>query len=148
VRAEQLPDVVALADAVPGLSIVLDHLGKPPIGGAVLDPAWLAALRDLASRPNVTAKLSGLPAEVGPGWQADDVLPVLDSAADAFGLDRLMFGGDWPVSRPYLQWQTAVTAWLARVADDAAADAVLWSTAERVYRVTASPLLADRPPAR
>jgi L-fuconolactonase len=136
VRAPQLPDVVALADAVPGLTIVLDHLGKPPVGADV-DAGWRATMHDLAARPNVTAKVSGLPAEAGDGWRDEDVLPYLDVAAEAFGLDRLMFGGDWPVSQPYGRWQATVGGWLSSVADDAAADAVLWRTAERVYRLAA-----------
>lgn len=135
VVASQLPDVVGLADAVPELSIVLDHVGKPPIGDAGIDPAWHAALLELAARPNVTAKLSGLPAEAGSGWGSADVLPTLDAAAEAFGFGRLMFGGDWPVSGPYGTWLETVIAWLDARADAAAADAVLWGTAARVYGV-------------
>jgi L-fuconolactonase len=138
-RWPQLPELIALADAVPGLPIVLDHLGKPPIGtpDAPGDPAataWPAQVQALAERPGTWCKLSGLPAESPAGWTAEQVTPFLDVALDAFGPDRLLFGGDWPVSTPYGRWLATVTEWLEdRVG--ASADAVLWSNAERAYRL-------------
>jgi L-fuconolactonase len=59
--------------------------------------------------------------------------PVLDVAVDAFGDDRLVFGGDWPVSRPYAGWLELVTAWLDRSFSPAQQDSILWSNAERIY---------------
>ena len=117
VRWTQLPDVVELADAVPDLTIVLDHLGKPEVGSAdAPDPAdgtpWAESLRDLAERPNVWCKLSGLPAEADGEWTAAQVRPFLDVALDAFGPDRLLFGSDWPVSGPYGRWLETVASWL------------------------------------
>ena len=140
VRWTQLPDVIELADAVPGLTIVLDHLGKPEVGSAVAPaPAdgtpWAQALRDLALRPNVVCKLSGLPAESRGAWTDAQVRPFLDTALDAFGPDRLLFGSDWPVSGPYGRWADTVTAWLADRVGDRDRAAVLAGNAERVYRL-------------
>lgn len=56
-----LDSVTALADAVPGLTIVVDHLAKPPRGQDLT--AWETALREAAARPQVVAKLSGLPGD-------------------------------------------------------------------------------------
>ena len=102
VRAHQLPDVTALAAQLPTLRIVLDHLGKPEIGTAAApvapDARWVRDLRALAAHPNTFCKLSGLPAEAGGTWDADQIVPFLDAAADAFGPGRLMWGSDWPVS--------------------------------------------------
>lgn len=102
VRARQIPDVTALADAVPELRVVLDHLGKPAVGAAAAPLApgerWLTDLRALAEHPQVRCKLSGLPAESGGTWTDAQVAPFLDAAAEAFGPDRLMWGSDWPVS--------------------------------------------------
>ncbi|GAA5209648.1 amidohydrolase family protein [Microbacterium kyungheense] len=136
VRAHQLPDVIALADAVPELTIVLDHLGKPAVGDVdAAAPAggtpWARALAALAERPNVICKLSGLPAESSGEWSAAQVRPFLDVALDAFGPERLLFGGDWPVSGPYGRWLDTVSTWAAdRIGDT---DAVLAANAERVY---------------
>lgn len=97
VRAEQLPAATAAAGAVPELSFVLDHLGKPPVAAGAPEP-WSADLRALAARPNTAAKLSGLVTEAAPGaWSTAGLRPWADTALAAFGPDRLMFGSDWPV---------------------------------------------------
>jgi L-fuconolactonase len=136
VRAPQLDDVVALADAVPELAIVLDHLGKPQVGspavpGRVDGAGWAAALRSLAERPNVVVKLSGLPAESAGDWSPAQLDPFLEVALDAFGPTRLMFGTDWPVSRGPLAWRDYV----ADRVGAGAVDDVFRRTAERVYRL-------------
>ncbi len=140
VRWPQLPAVTVLADAVPELTIVLDHLGKPQVGARDASaPAdgtpWSAALRDLARRPNVACKLSGLPAESAGEWDAAQLRPFLDVALDAFGPDRLLFGGDWPVSVPLGRWVDTVVSWLDDRVGEPERDAVLAANAERVYRL-------------
>jgi L-fuconolactonase len=140
VRWTQLPDVVELADAVPDLTIVLDHLGKPEVGSPeAADPAdgtpWAESLRDLALRPNVVCKLSGLPAESSGEWTDAQLRPFLDMALDAFGPDRLLFGSDWPVSGPYDRWAETVTTWLEDRVGEHHQRAVLAGNAERVYRL-------------
>lgn len=140
VRWPQLPDVVALARDVPELTIVLDHLGKPPVGSAdapapAAGTVWAAHLHDLARLPNVVCKLSGLPAESTGEWTDAQVRPFLDVALDAFGPERLLFGSDWPVSGPYGRWADAVASWAAdRLGADECA-ALLAGNAERVYRL-------------
>jgi L-fuconolactonase len=83
-----LRHVPALAEAAPGLTIVVDHLGKPPFDA--LAP-WEAQLRAAAEPPQVVAKVSGL-------WYAHDARPAFEVALDAFGPERLMYGSDWPVA--------------------------------------------------
>jgi L-fuconolactonase len=100
VSSGQLPQVVSVVDALPDVRFVLDHCGKPPIaaGGAGLD-AWRHDLADLARRPNVAVKVSGLVTEADrEHWTAADLAPVADHALEVFGPDRVMFGTDWPVS--------------------------------------------------
>ena len=103
-RPHQLPAAVHAATAVPGLTFVLDHAGKPPVGGDLT--GWAAAVRDLAARPNTVCKLSGLVTEVvpalAPGTRSDYTVraafaEVADAVLSAFGADRVMFGSDWPV---------------------------------------------------
>lgn len=91
-----LASVEDLADALPYLTIVVDHLGKPPRGAPDLS-AWAATLRAVAARPNTVAKLSGL-GVAGQPFSAAALRPVVDVALDAFGPSRLMYGGDWPMT--------------------------------------------------
>jgi L-fuconolactonase len=93
-----LAAVAELADALPQLTLVVDHLGKPPRGTRDLS-AWARTLRDVASRGNVVAKLSGLQ-QPGQPFTVAAVRPVVQIALEAFGADRLMYGGDWPMTVP------------------------------------------------
>lgn len=97
VLPHQLPTCVKAAAALPRLTFVLDHLGKPPIASGALEP-WASAVRDPAALPNTACKLSGMVTEADwKGWNPQDLQPYADTVLDAFGPDRLMFGSDWPV---------------------------------------------------
>lgn len=140
----QLHDVVALADAVPDLTIVLDHLGKPAVGSSAqpLAPSddWRDALTALAARPNTACKLSGLPGESAGGFSAAQLRPFLDVALDAFGPDRVMYASDWPASF-FGATDTGYAAWEALVRDWATerdvATQVFTGTALRTYGLPA-----------
>lgn len=90
--ARQLPGAVDCARAVPGLRFVLDHLGNPPVSGPD-DGSWAAAIRALGALENVTCKLSGAHTP-----SVERLRPYYQTALEAFGADRMMFGSDWPVS--------------------------------------------------
>ena len=93
----QLPAALALTARLPDQRFVLDHLGKPRIRDGEIEP-WATAMRELARRPNVCCKLSGLVTEADwANWRPQDLRPYLDVALEAFGADRVMFGSDWPV---------------------------------------------------
>jgi L-fuconolactonase len=97
VTAGQLAAAARAAAAVPGLLFVLDHLGKPPIASGRTRP-WAEDLRRLAALPNTACKLSGLVTEADwHRWKVADLRPYADTALDAFGPARTMFGSDWPV---------------------------------------------------
>ena len=96
-----LPQAIDFVDEHPNQLFVLDHLAKPLIAANRLEP-WATHLRELARRPHVFCKLSGLVTEgdwIGrPEGFADAALrPFLDTAVEAFSPDRLMAGSDWPV---------------------------------------------------
>jgi L-fuconolactonase len=93
-----LQHVPRLADRVPKLRIVIDHLGKPPISAANFEP-WASLLSQAASAPTVFAKLSGLDVGRADKWSAAHLAPYWDHALRVFGPDRLMFGSNWPISR-------------------------------------------------
>ncbi|MFH8657941.1 amidohydrolase family protein [Streptomyces afghaniensis] len=97
VLPHQLPACTEAAAALPQLTFVLDHLGKPPIASGALEP-WASGLRALAALPHTVCKLSGMVTEADlASWTIDDLRPYADVVLEAFGPDRLMFGSDWPV---------------------------------------------------
>ncbi|WP_019200867.1 amidohydrolase [Tsukamurella sp. 1534] len=96
VRGPQRAAALELARRAPSTMFVLDHAGKPDIGGEW--DGWARWISALAELPNVACKLSGLVTECPPGaWTAEDVLPYGRHVLDAFGAGRVMFGSDWPV---------------------------------------------------
>jgi L-fuconolactonase len=96
VRPGELPSAIAAVDAVENGRFVLDHGGKPEISDAVTEP-WSRLVGELASRPHVVAKLSGLVTEAGSSWTAKAIAPYVDRLLECFGPGRLLFGSDWPV---------------------------------------------------
>jgi L-fuconolactonase len=55
-------------------------------------------MRELAANPHVSCKVSGMVTESDwKNWTKKDFYPYLDVAFEAFGVDRLLFGSDWPV---------------------------------------------------
>ncbi len=83
--------------ALPELPFVLDHIGKPRIAEGWDEP-WSVAIADLAGLPNVHVKLSGMVTEaVWDSWNTAALAPYVDRVIELFGVDRVMFGSDWPV---------------------------------------------------
>jgi len=144
IRHHQLRELVGSVERVPGLRIVLDHLGKPPVGEGITSDAgrdWSLAARSFARLPGTVAKLSGLAPEADPTRPlADQVRPFLQEALEIFGADRLMVGSDWPVSAAtehdlgYAEWFELVAAQLSTEAER---PAVLGGTAKAFYRIPA-----------
>lgn len=93
-----LEAVDALAAALPALTIVVDHLAKPPFGSPAF-VRWREQFARVAAHPNTAAKVSGLRAP-GVAYSAETVRPAWDAALELFGAERLMYGGDWPMSVP------------------------------------------------
>jgi L-fuconolactonase len=97
IQPPQHQAAIALADAVPGARLVLDHAGKPAIADGDYEP-WARFITELAARPNVFCKLSGLVTEADwTQWTVDDLRPYADHVLTSFGPSRVMFGSDWPV---------------------------------------------------
>ena len=97
-----LPAAGKLADEVPDLRIVINHLGAPG-DPQDLRPEWKPAIRDIARRPNVFMKVSALVEQIkcAEGQAPQDTayyLPILDYLWQQFGPDRLIYGSNWPVS--------------------------------------------------
>ncbi len=131
----QLYRLPALADALPDLVVVLDHLGKPPRGTDSM-PDWTNGLRAFAARPGTVAKVSGLQVP-GQPFTAQALRPVWEQALECFGPARLMYGGDWPMTIPsggYLAHWHPIRELVAELSPAEQAQ-ILHQTARRTYRI-------------
>lgn len=96
VLPHQIDKAIALADLAPDVSFVLDHCGVPDIKGGGFD-VWKGPVAEIARRPNMTVKLSGIPAYGSESWTLEDLKPYFAHVADSFGFERMVWGSDWPV---------------------------------------------------
>lgn len=96
VKPHQIERAIALVDLAPDVSFVLDHCGVPDIAGGGYD-LWKGPLSEIARRPNVTVKLSGIPAYGAENWTLEDLKPYFAHVVRCFGFDRMVWGSDWPV---------------------------------------------------
>jgi len=121
IYARQLPAAIEFVDRHPGQSFVVDHAAKPRIKAGEVEP-WRSRLVDLARRPNVYCKLSGMVTEADfAAWTEPSLSPYFEGALAAFGPRRLMFGSDWPVCEaacPYGRWKRIVERFAAGLSAD------------------------------
>lgn len=97
IYARHLDGANEFVQQFPEQKFVIDHIAKPQIKAGELD-GWSRGIRAIAKHPNVWCKVSGLVTEADwKRWTASDFRPYLDVVFETFGVDRLMFGSDWPV---------------------------------------------------
>jgi L-fuconolactonase len=102
-----LPYAIQFVDGHPKQRFILDHIAKPRIREGVVLP-WRDNLREIAKRPNVWCKISGVVTEADhQHWTEAQLRFYIDTAIDAFTPKRVMFGSDWPVcleATTYKNW--------------------------------------------
>lgn len=142
-RPPHLKYVARVRERCPGLRMVLDHIGKPPIATKTMD-GWARDLETVARLPNVWCKVSGMITEADwRHWTPDDLRPYVDHVVRSFGYGRLMFGSDWPVSTLAGSYQQVVGALRHALGSVSAADSIqVWGeNARNFYRLSASGML-------
>jgi len=116
VRKPELRAGRLLAEAIPSLRIVINHVAHVPIDGSSPDPEWAREMLALGACPNVFCKVSAL-VEMAETQPAPEPLPyyvpTLDALCEAFGPDRLVYGSNWPVCE-----RAAPYATVYRLADE------------------------------
>ena len=145
VRARELPAAIDTVRSFPGLQFVLDHIAKPRIADGRDDP-WSERMPALAAQPNVAVKLSGMVTEADwATWSPGDLRPFVSQVAAWFGLQRLMFGSDWPVCLLAGSYHAVLGGLVDALAElsPAELDQVLGLNAQRVYQLDQS--TADAP---
>ena len=138
VKAPQLPAAIALVDRHPQLPFVLDHIAKPVITDAP-PVEWRRQLAELARRPNVWCKFSGVVTEVpGYEWTPQLLWPYFDVVLAIFGSERLMFGSDWPVclvASDYQRWHRFIQSCVTGLSHEERRR-ILGVTATEFYRLS------------
>ena len=90
-------NVIKFLKACPEVPMILDHIGKPDIKNNRLDP-WRSEIREIAKFPNVYFKLSSLATEADhQNWTVGELRPYVNHIIECFGIERTVFGSDWPV---------------------------------------------------
>jgi L-fuconolactonase len=81
----------------PNQPFVLDHIAKPYIKAGLIDE-WKRDIKSLAKFENLQCKVSGIITEADwKSWTYEQIKPFLDVVFDSFGVERIIFGSDWPV---------------------------------------------------
>ena len=98
VKHHPLENTIRFVRQCPDVRFILDHIGKPDIKNRLFTP-WKAQIETLAAMPNVWCKMSGLVSEADQAsWTREDLKPYIDHVIESFGIERVMYGGDWPVA--------------------------------------------------
>ena len=144
VNWRQLSTAAEMVSRVPGLQVVLDHVGDPPLASGWSSPdsrIWADGLGRLARADTVHVKLSGLAPATPPSVELGlGVGPFLRHALETFGPNRCMVGSDWPRStntdddRGYDAWFDLVLNQTGLDRHERAAVAAM--TARRFYRIS------------
>ncbi len=137
VQPRQMKQALALVDSAPDVQFVLDHCGTPDIEGGALHP-WKEQIAEMAKRPNVVGKISGVVAFADPHtWTVGTLRPYVEHTVASFGWDRVVWGSDWPVCTlggGLLDWVAATHALLAG-ASNAERARLLAGNAKRLWRL-------------
>jgi L-fucono-1,5-lactonase len=135
INAAQFESVLEVAQRLPELKIVMNHLGRPPIPEQGWEP-WATQIARAAEHRNMSIKLSiGLDIIMRWRWSTDAIKRYSDHVLDLFSPHRVMAGSNWPVillGATYQECWDGTTALLAELAADERR-AVLGDTAERIY---------------
>ena len=95
-RPPHLKHIPDLADRVPDLRMVVDHIAKPEIADGRMEP-WAEDIATVAEIPGIHCKVSGMATEANPATWQSEIVPYVAHVIECFGFDRLMWGSDWPV---------------------------------------------------
>ena len=137
VRPRHMNRVPTVAEKVPNLRIVIDHIAKPLIAQGVIRP-WDALMKDIADIPTIHCKVSGMVTEADhSNWKVSDLTPYVSHVREVFGMERIMFGSDWPVCLFAASYKQVVEAAIEAVGPmtEQERDAFMGGNAARFYKL-------------
>ncbi|HZD52294.1 MAG TPA: amidohydrolase [Woeseiaceae bacterium] len=137
VLPRQIPKAIAVVDLAPDVPFVLDHCGVPDIKSGAMEP-WRDHIAEIAKRPNVTGKISGVIAYTDTeSWTVETLRPYVEHTISAFGWDRVVWGSDWPVCTTaggLSPWVAATHALISGASNDER-EKLLSANAKRLWRL-------------
>ena len=107
----QMPALLNILKQVPDLKVALCHCGSPWDQSPEGILSWRQGLQQLAELPNVSCKVSGL-GMFNHQWTTDDLRPIVLHSIDIFGIDRVMFGSNFPVDKLYRSYDELWAAYV------------------------------------
>jgi len=140
----QIPVAIQMLDRHPELPVILDHIAKPEARNGRVEDGWRDGMRELAKRDQlVGVKFSGLVTEFPPGdIDPATVRAYFEETLEIFGVERVMFGTDWPVCLlrvdAYSDWAATVAGLVEPLRADER-DALLRGNAVRHYGLREAP---------
>ncbi|MBP6686997.1 MAG: amidohydrolase family protein [Lacibacter sp.] len=118
---QHLAAALELVQQFPEQKFVIDHVAKPYIKDGKIDE-WKTGMEKLAQHQNIYCKISGMVTEADwKNWTADQLKPYLDVVVNSFGIDRIMYGSDWPVclvASSYKRWLQTVKDYFASCSEE------------------------------
>lgn len=137
---EHMETALKVAEKLPNLRMVLDHLNQPPIATKERFGKWGDLIKEVACHKNFYAKISGLGTTAGnlTYWSNDDLKPYIAYALQIFGVERCFCGGDWPVSLLAGSYTTTWQAYktiIGDLLDKNAQQKVLFQNAAEFYNL-------------
>lgn len=136
---QHIETALEVAERVPALTMVFDHLNQPPIATREHFGVWGSLMKQAAAHKKFQVKISGLGTTCNKNgqWTGSDIKPYIEFVLEHFGDDRCCVGGDWPVS---LLAGNYVKTWnnykeVLNTLPAATQEKLYWKNAERIYRL-------------
>lgn len=129
-------EAVEVAKKSPDTIFILDHLGNPNVADADTTE-WRNGIEKLAELPNVNCKISGIIERFGEDWSVEKIKPYVLYAIEKFGMDRLVYAGNWPVvlrAGSYESWSGAFEKITGQFCDEEL-HKIYHKNADRIYRL-------------
>jgi predicted TIM-barrel fold metal-dependent hydrolase len=135
-RPERYANVKDLARVFPDTIICLDHAGLPLRRDAEYLALWRGELASLAEAPNVIIKISAL-GMGDPHWTVATIRPLILHCIESFGVERAIFGSNWPVDRLFSSYPDVIDAYADIISGFTSAEqtAMFKTNAERYFRI-------------
>lgn len=139
VLPEHIETAMEVADKLPDLKMVFDHINQPPISTKEKFGVWGQLMKEAAGNSNLYCKISGLGnTSKNINWTAANIKPYIEFVLENFGVERCFCGGDWPVSLLAGDlkntWQVYIEA-ITSLLTEADQEKVFYSNAQKFYKL-------------